>query len=550
MGTAGQRGPHWMSSERPSRPRRGAGAATALSPAVPVIGSRSKRFLLAALLCVSVGLPVVLSVATGSIAIPHNDAWSHSKIAEEFARTGAFELVGWNRAALVGQVVILGPLGSSIIAQQLFVAALSLVALGATYGYLFSRVGSAGALLATAIVAVNPEFGLLATSYMSDIPAFAALMVCLLLTDRALKTHSTWYLAAALVVGVWGFTIREQDLVGPVVAVAVTALAWRGRKRVTAVGLGLIAAVPIVVFELWRQSLPFADPPGYNLDLQGAVDPGIRTAFTMALYVAPAVLLVARPGCWSVRTRWISAGVLVLTLAIAARRDGDVFLGNYLEQNGAYSAAAQGNRSSVIPSWLWLGLLVLACVSLALVVGILLHSGLHLDRTSLLAGLLLILGTVGQAALGQVVHGRSLLPLLPIVCVLILKSSERTTWRLALPVLGLLWVTSIAITANALAFDAARWQAASALQETGVSATAIDAGLEWDGYHATGPAVRYSANPDALGWHIKMFKDSRQCYIISASPLEARTPIAAYGYATYAVFGTSSLWVYHEPSCR
>jgi hypothetical protein len=52
------------------------------------------------LLCLCVAWPVFLAVLTGSLAIPHNDAWAHSLIAQHFARSGSFELIGWNRSAL------------------------------------------------------------------------------------------------------------------------------------------------------------------------------------------------------------------------------------------------------------------------------------------------------------------------------------------------------------------------------------------------------------------------------------------------------------------
>ena len=536
-------------TRRPTGARVDRSARPAGAPSARSLSRSSVPPVLIAILAAAVAIPLLLAIATGSIAIPHNDAWSHSKIAEGFAATGSFDLVGWNRTALAGQVVVLGPLGGSLVAQNLFVFALSLVALAATYAYVDARVGRGPAVLATAIVAANPEFGLLSTSYMSDMPAFAALMLCLVLTDRALKSAHVGFLAAALVVGVWGVTIREQDLVGPVVAVAVTVVAWRGRKRLAAIALGVLAAGAVVAFELWRRSLPFGDPPGFHPDLQATIDPTVQTVFTLALYVSPAVLFVARPGDWSRRVRLASLGVFALALWTAVRWDGEVFLGNYLARNGAYSAAAQGARSSVVPPWLWLALIVLACAALALAVGALLNARPRIDRVTLLVGLLLIVGTLGQAVVGQVIHGRGLLPLVPIVCMPLLLAGRRRQRGLALPSVGVLLVTTLALTANAMAFDSARWQAATALVESGVAASDIDAGLEWDGYHATGPAKRYSANPDALGWHIKMFAGSRQCYLVRAAPLDDREPVSTQAYPTYAVVGESTLWVYRHPDC-
>ena len=102
-----------------------------LLPVLPVAG----------VLCLCVGWPVLLAVLTGSLAIPHNDAWAHSLIAQHYARSGSVELTGWNRNALVGQIVVLGPLGSSMIARQLFVAVLASVGLLATYGWLMPQWG-------------------------------------------------------------------------------------------------------------------------------------------------------------------------------------------------------------------------------------------------------------------------------------------------------------------------------------------------------------------------------------------------------------------------
>ena len=286
----------------------------------------------------------------------------------------------------------------SIIAQHLFVAALSLVALSATYAYLGSRVVPSAALLGTVLVGINPEFGLLATSFMSDIPAFAALMVCLVLTDRARLTQQTGYLALALVVGVWGVTIREQGLVGPAVAVAVTSLAWRGPKRLIALALGVVGAAAIGAFELWRRSLPYGDPPAFALDLSKGGRTLILAMFTVGLYVAAAVISVARPTEWSVRTRWFSAIAFLVALATAAYHYPGVFLGNYLGRFGAYAAAGVGTTAELVPPWLWMALVGLACVSLALATGLLLDSGCRLDRTSGLVGSLPVFGTVLRGA--------------------------------------------------------------------------------------------------------------------------------------------------------
>jgi hypothetical protein len=516
----------------------------------------------AGILCFCVGWPVLLAVLTGSLAIPHNDAWAHSLIAQHYARSGSVELAGWNRSALVGQIVVLGPLGSSILVQQLFVAMLASVGLLATYGWLRPRVGTSGALLGTALVGLTPDFGLLATSYMADIPAFTAVIGCLFLTDQALRTEDARFLLGALVVGTWGVTVREQAIVGPVVAVVVTVAAWRGRNRRVALVGGVFSALVIVWFEVWRRSLPYDGGSPMSISLVSVIEIAVPACFTLALAVFPAVLVTSRPRGWSRRAQLMSASALVLAVLVvlvgqANRRAGDIFLGNYLAQGGAYSEASIGTRS-VLADWWWLTLVVMACVSLALIVGHFVDSGVSLDRVSGLVLLLMVGGMLAQAAVGQDAFARYLLVVIPVACVPLLGSRAaddrslplRCNRLFSLVAVAGLAATSTAITANALAFDAARWQAASSLVARGVAATDIDAGLEWVGYHASEPASWSSVHADALAYYMRMFEHSRECYIVSASPLHSLRLDSTAQYRTYALAGSSKLWVYRVSPCR
>ena len=520
----------------------------------------------AGVLCLCVGWPVLLAVLTGSLAIPHNDSWAYSLIAQHYARSGSVDLIGWPNMGLVGQIIVLGPLGGSIIVQQLFVAVLAAVGLLATYGLLMPRVGKSGALLGTALVGLMPEFGLLATSYMSDIPAFTAVVGCLFLTDQALRTQDARYLLGALVVGTWGVTVREQAIVGPVVAVVLTVAAWRGRKRRIAMVLGALSALVIFWFEVWRRSLPYGFQQGMSSPLPRVVLPGIFlicTCFTVALTVFPAVLVTARPHGWSRRARLMSAIALVLAVLVAVvlqayRLAGYIFLQNYLAPRGAAWEASIGIRS-VLPDFWWFTLVVMACVSFALIVGHFVDSGVSLDRMSGLVLLLVLGGTLFQAVVGGLYPlGRYILVCIPFACVPFLGSRaaddrslpRRRNRLLSLVAVAGLAATSTALTANALAFDAARWQAASSLVARGVAATDIDAGMEWVGYHASGPASWGSAHADRLGWYMRYFEHSRECYVVSGSPLPGLLLVSTAQYRAYALVGSSKLWVYQVSPCR
>jgi len=512
---------------------------------------------LAGVICLCVGWPALLAHYTGSLGIPHNDAWAYSLIAQRYAHGGAFELVGWAAVGLAGQVVVLGPLGASIVIQHLFVAALASVGLLATYGWLIPRVGAGRALLSTALVGLMPDFGLLATSYMTDLPAYAAVVSCLFLTDHALRTRQTRYLLGALAVGTWGVTVRELAIVGPVVAVVVTAMAWRGRERWIALLGGVFSFLVIVGFEMWRRSLAYGEPPWFHVDPVYAATIAACGCFTVALAVFPAALLTARPGSWSRRARLMSALALLVAVVGACVLQGKVFLGNYLQRSGAYSDASIGVRS-VFPNWWWFGLVAIACVSVALIVGCVIDAGVSLDPMFGLLLLLLVGGTFVQALTGHLIFARYVLLVVVIVCVALLGSprvGERSRPSgprrvLVLVAIAFLVATSTAITGNALAWDAARWQAASALVARGVPATDIDAGLEWVGYHASGPAAWSSAHTGALAFYMPAFAHSRECYAISASPLEGLRLDSTERYHTYGLVGSSTLWVYRLSPCR
>jgi hypothetical protein len=511
----------------------------------------------AGVLCLCVGYPVLLAVLTGSLSIPHNDTWAYSLIAQHYAQSGSFGLLGWGEMGLAGQVIVLGPLGSSIIIQHLLVALLAAVGLLATYGWLVPRVGTSGALLGTALIGLTPDFGLLATSYMTDIPAYTAVIGCLFLTDQALRTQDARYLLGALAVGTWGVTVRELAIVGPVVSVVVTVAAWRGRKRWIALVGGVISAVAIFLFEIWRRSLPFGDPPSFRLNPDYVAVIAISACFTVAFAVFPAVLVTARPGNWSWRARLMSAVALLVSVTQAYLLKGNVFLPNYFAQGGAYSEASIGTRS-VLPDWWWFALVAMACVSFALIVGHLVNFGVSLDRISGLVLLLMVGGTLAQAMIGQLIFARYLLVIVLVACVPLLDSrgaDERSMPRqcnrlLSLVAVACLAATSAAITANALARDAAKWQAASSLVARGVAATDIDAGLEWVGYHASEPASRSSAHANALPFYMRYFERSRECYVVSVSPLDAFPLVSMMRYRTYAVAGSSRLWVYQVSPCR
>jgi hypothetical protein len=455
--------------------------------------------LLAAAAVIGVLLPLALSGWTGSLSIPHNDTWAFSRSSQIFAHTGTFHLFNWNDMALVGAFVPLGPLGSSIAVQQVYVAVLALVGLGAFFDLARGVVGARRAAIGTVLVSLWPGYGLMGTSLMTDMPAFTAVCVCLALGRRAYLRGSFPLLLWSMLVGLWGVTSREQVAAAPAAILGVALLHRElrerfGLRRLLAVIAGLLVLAGL--FELWRRGLAGGgSPPFTKVGTPSATlvgDSLLECWLTLALPLSPAVFLAARVREWSLWVRITS--LVVLCALVAGVLAGHGFIGNYLEPAGAYPEAYLGPHDLFIPSGAYDVLLAIACVSGALLAGLVLSRARRLPLELSLFGAVTVLGTAFELVQGHLVYDRYLLPLTVTLVPLVLLDPLRCsvpgllhTARRALAGLAAV-VVAVAMTllgANAFAFDAANWHAAQNLVSAGkADAQHVDAGLDWTGYHS------------------------------------------------------------------
>lgn len=533
--------------------------------------ARRPRAWLVVICLVGVGLPVAVAAVTGNLAIPHNDAWSYSRIAQTFARTGHITLLGWNRTSLIGQVVLLGPLGSSLTAQQVAVAVLATVLIYCVYDLVGVSATAGGALIAAGLVTTWPGFASLATSFMTDIPYLAAAFAALVLGRRALIADSRTLFLSALFVGLWASTIREQAIAAPIAVLAWAAITSRTRRNLSmriVVFACLAGAALFVGFLLWRQALPHGDHPhvtltaGYFLGSLRRQIPG--EYLTLALPLTPAIALVARPRQWK-RAEWCAAGV-GCALVVMGWRSG-FFFGNYLSQTGEYSGVLLGSHV-VIGSGLWHVVMAIGAFGGVLLPPTLLRTWRAVDPILGIFTVLTALAVAGTGAIGQGIFDRYLLALVPGVLAAVLardtnghsagQDPSRALSRIAAvaSVVGVL-VLSMLLAANAYAFDIARWHAAEQIARKGIPAFRIDAGLEWLGWHSPhGVINRYPARRDD-GFE-PMFSHSLSCIVLSSAPLGrigARRKWSAereYRYQTFLLAGSAVLYVYatHARGCQ
>jgi hypothetical protein len=531
---------------------------------------RSRSLLLVALLIGAV-LPAVVAGVTGNLAIPHNDAWSYSRIAAHFGETGRIELLGWNRAALVGQFVVLGPLARSVVVQQLFVVVLSGVLLVSAHALLRPRLGPTRAGLGVVALALWPGYALLATSFMADVPALAASFLALVVARRALRVDSPWLFALAMLVGLWGCTIRVQAIAAPVAIVLVALVGLRrrsGPRRVgvlVVIGTAVLFVVVFGAFTLWHGTLANRDAAVLLLRTDApvaALRGAVQSWFTIALVAGPVALAVARPWRWRWRG-WTAVVIAAVAGGVTEHLLGaeGFFIGNYLAPTGAYAAVMPLGKQ-LLDHAEWRLVVGFALVTGVVLAGVIAEHRGRIDPVLAVFSGLTLLGTLGEFATTQGMFDRYLIGLVPAAVGIVLGASGREPTRssagatvvpgvLGAIALALTGVLSAGLAANALAFDRARWQAGTAEVHAGVPADRVDAGLEWLGWHAPGPVVD---RKHTTGWGLEgLFSTTRwSCVVITAQPVAEPgwTAIGERTYPTYLVAGRSHLWEYATHGAR
>jgi len=519
----------------------------------PDRGTRSYAdWLIAGALCaVAVVLPAVVSVATGSFSISQNDDWAYRRIAEHFAQTGHVAFTGWTPMTLIGQILWSWPF-LRIFRDHGWVFGLSTAVLGVigvSCAYyvarqVLTRSWAAGAVL---LVVAVPGFAWSTSTFMTDVPAFAAEMACLALGVAALGRSGRlrWaLLGAAMAVGVFGFSIREFAVAAPLAVLLCAGASDSSRRRFRYLVAGVIELALCALIYRWSTHVPGALHETIIRPSRASIERTVRVYFTLAFVLSPAVALAA----WR-RLRWrnlwglVAAVVVFILGAVVDRRTHGLFVGNYLAQQGFTGAAVLGGgRPTLLPGPLWHMLAAVGLVSGGLLAG----SAVTVDRQALrcwrrrswatplavvwVFATLLAAGLTIYSLTTTAFLDRYLWPLAIAVGVLLLRNQPRqptnetpprpVAW-IVVALCGLLVVVTAALTVNADTYDAARWHAGQIAVSHGVPATAVDAGFEWVGDHATGIAIlslHPASAPAYEPWYALMEPGFRECAVISGSP--------------------------------
>ena len=542
-------------------------------------------WLIAGALCgVAVLLPALVSLAAGSFSIPQNDDWAYRRIAVHFVQTGHVVFTGWSPMTLIGQLLWSWPF------QRVFgdhgwvfgVSTAVLAVIGVSCAYYVARqvLAQWWAAAAVLLVVAVPGFAWSTSTFMTDVPAFAAEMACLALGVTALNRHGwpRWaLLGGAIAVGLFGFSIREFAFAAPIAVLLCAAASDSPRRRYGYLAAGVVALVVCAVVYLWSTHVPGFLHQTFARPSRASIVGTAREYYTMAFMLSPAVAFAA----WR-RLRWRLSWATITAIAVVAlgaaidRHYGSLFTGNYLDRQGiANTQVLGGARPTLLPGPLWDLLIVIGLVSGGLLAGI----AVTVDRHALrrwrswawgtpigamwVFGALFAIGLAVYGLLSVGLYDRYLWPLIFALGVLLLHYSPpapRREWTrlvagIVVALSALLILVTAALTVNADTYSAGRWRAGQIAVSHGVPAKAVDAGFEWVGAHATG-IVDLSLHPEAPAyepWYALMEPGLRECAVVSGSPLKSPNLhlVRTSSHELLGFVGSRTLYIYisSAPGC-
>jgi hypothetical protein len=517
-----------------------------------------------------------------------DDDWSYVWSARIFANTGHFIYDGYT-TPILGWQLYLGALfiklfGFSFTAVRASMLVVSIAAIALTQR-VFVRFGITqwNATLATLAIAVSPIFLILSFSYMSDMPGFFCLVLCLYSCVRAAQAETDraalGWLAFAALSNVFGGTARQIAWLGALIIVPSTAWLIRRRKNalLTGVILWIVSAAIIFSFMRWFGHQPYSVPepllarrPQSPAEYAILISTLIRGFLFTCFFLSPVLIgfLLKYPlGYLRARNRAIAASALFLLviLGLVLRHKPIYWLAPFFF-NDYYAATLGGILGAPPPVTLLLFHIFLTILTFAIIAAFLLclwnapgldnnrpDNSTTTDYTQLSWEVIFtILGPYTVVYCLLLVTRESIFPryLLPLFLVLLVPILRLYQQKIAtrLPAASAFVVLFLAIYGIAYMHDLfaggrARIVAANEIRAAGIPRTAIRAGYEYDGWtqlEATGymndNRIRIPANAYHPWTPPNIPKD---CALVFSSHLDAIVPKYELSYGPTTCFTPS-----------
>ena len=264
--------------------------------------------------------------------MPGNDDWVYMRAASSLFHSA--RQTYRRRRPRSGGAYLVHPLlwlsGGSSWAFTAFGLSMAVVAVASTYLLARSYVETGSAALVVVVVLAFPSFARVSASFMTDVPAFALAMLCLLLGTRWLRNDDKRVLVLSLVAGIFAVSIRQFALAAPIAVLAASWVRNRPEDR-----FFLTAATTILVVGLGAVLLIPAAMPGHV----GYPPPAIEQLLILAPTFATlsAVLLPVAVLAMAPRLRTFSTGQILVAAALVcfiAALVADPLVGNLWTPNG------------------------------------------------------------------------------------------------------------------------------------------------------------------------------------------------------------------------
>jgi hypothetical protein len=501
--------------------------------------------------------------------VPVVDDWTYAWSVEHMLRTGRFDVLEFSAvyplAVTVWGAAWASLLGFSFVTLRLSTLTLGLVAMVALYLVLRElRSPKHVALLGAFVVATNPMFFLLTSSFMTDVPFMACTMMALLCYVRAAsrgQVHLVWW------AGFWGLMALLTREIGVITPVAGLPLLLRSERDVASLPrrhvIVALAATWIVMALCWLALISIREPTSEMIMLRdrisylflisatGYLVANLNMLTTIAFHALPALLAMAstqnlwRPG----RLLLMAAAVAVILLAAVGEIPQPLRLGGIwsLRDLGLARTLVRGQPALDLPAGIetvqrCAGLLALALGLAALVPHFRWRRGVPVAAMSEAGHRMVPRHEPARAAivsfgLAPVVvylsaylvlanvlwfyHDRYWLPVLFAIVVLALGRDVTVVRAPALAWSVTILFAAIALvgTRDTLRFNQALRDGSQALVDRGVPRSDVDAGYSWNGWTLYAHPENLAQGPGArldVPWVTTMRMTP---YVLATSPM-------------------------------
>ena len=439
-----------------------------------------------------------------------SDDFSYIRVAQVLAQTGHIVYTGWATPVL-GWQLYLAALFIKLFGFSFTVTRASIMFISVVTAFLCQRtfvragVNEWNASIGTLTLMLSPLLMPLEVTYMTDIPGLFATILCVYACLRGIQSGTSrgaiaWIGFAALSNVVFGSS-RQIAWLGALVMIPSALWILRKRRRVLMVGSGfwILSAALIFGINHWFEDQPYTQVEPiipHRMDwhiLYHLSDGMLRGCFEVVLFLLP-VLLMFLPSLWRKTHPWQVRvlGVLFLLggLHLWQTRNPTSWFAPYL--GGVSPFESPGELRPVLT------VAVVLCV-LALFTAVLTKRGgsasWQVDRPSLsnrTLGTLIVpftvayIGLISPRAGYEYFWDRYVVPLLFVALLFALRFYQQR-FRTHLPVAALVLALCVGAYATAFVHDRlamyrARVAAVDEVLATGVPATSISGGWDYDGW--------------------------------------------------------------------